>query len=78
VIVRSGCFPTCPRRPYSDRRSSSSEACNQFHFWSPPIRGANFALADGSVRFFPYSASPLMPAWATRSGGESVTLPDEF
>ena len=28
------------------------------------------SFADGSVRFFPYAADPIMPALATRAGGE--------
>ena len=47
-----------------------------FHFWSPHSGGANFALADGSVRFLAYSADPVLPALATRAGGESVAIPE--
>jgi prepilin-type N-terminal cleavage/methylation domain-containing protein/prepilin-type processing-associated H-X9-DG protein len=51
--------------------------CDMFHFWSPHTGGgANFLFADGSVRFLPYSIAPLMPALASRSGGEVVNLPD--
>jgi prepilin-type processing-associated H-X9-DG protein len=46
-----------------------------FHFWSLHPGGANFAFADGSVRFLAYSANPIMPALATREGGEVVTPP---
>ena len=35
-----------------------------------------FLFADGSVRFFHYSAAPLMPALATRSGNEIVNFPN--
>jgi prepilin-type processing-associated H-X9-DG protein len=38
--------------------------------------GANFLMVDGSVHFIHYSAAPLMPALATRSGREVVSLPD--
>lgn len=47
-----------------------------FHFWSLHSGGANFAFADGSVRFLRYSAEPIMPALATRAGGEAVSLPE--
>jgi prepilin-type processing-associated H-X9-DG protein len=43
-----------------------------FHFWSPLSGGANFAFADGSVRFLRYAADSIMPALATRAGGETV------
>jgi prepilin-type N-terminal cleavage/methylation domain-containing protein/prepilin-type processing-associated H-X9-DG protein len=51
------------------------EACDYNHFWSSHTNGANFLFADGSVRFMPYTAEPIMPALATRSGGEVV---DQF
>jgi prepilin-type processing-associated H-X9-DG protein len=46
------------------------------HFWSLHSGGANFAFADGSVRFLRYEAAAIMPALATRAGGEVVVLPD--
>ena len=50
--------------------------CLRFHFWSVHPGGAHFAFADGSVRFLKYSADEIMPALATRAGGEAVTVPD--
>jgi len=47
-------------------------SCDFNHFWSLHTNGANFVFADGSVRFMPYSAEPIMPALATRSSGEVV------
>ena len=47
-----------------------NDPCGMFHFWSPHPGGANFAFADGSVRFVRYGADPVMPALATRAGGE--------
>jgi prepilin-type processing-associated H-X9-DG protein len=44
--------------------------CDQFHFWSLHPQGGNFAFADGSVHFVSYSSVSIMPALATRSGGE--------
>jgi prepilin-type processing-associated H-X9-DG protein len=38
--------------------------------------GGNWAFADGSVRWLAYSAAPILPALATRAGGEPVTVPD--
>ncbi len=49
--------------------------CDRYHFWSLHRGGANFALADGSVRFLTYSADSIMPALATRAGGEVVEVP---
>jgi prepilin-type N-terminal cleavage/methylation domain-containing protein/prepilin-type processing-associated H-X9-DG protein len=50
--------------------------CDRYHYWSLHSGGANFALADGSVRFLSYSADPIMPALATRAGGETVAVPE--
>jgi prepilin-type N-terminal cleavage/methylation domain-containing protein/prepilin-type processing-associated H-X9-DG protein len=50
--------------------------CAMFHFWSLHNGGGNFLFGDGSVRFLAYSADPIMPALATRGGGEAVTIPD--
>jgi prepilin-type processing-associated H-X9-DG protein len=36
---------------------------------------AHFLFADGSVRFLTYSADSILPALATRAGGEVVELP---
>ena len=41
-------------------------------FWSLHPGGANFAFADGSVKFLRYSAADILPALATRAGGEAV------
>jgi prepilin-type N-terminal cleavage/methylation domain-containing protein/prepilin-type processing-associated H-X9-DG protein len=49
------------------------DPCDVVHFWSLHLSGANFAFADGSVRFLPYSASKVLPALATRAGGEVVS-----
>lgn len=46
--------------------------CDLSHFWSLHRGGANFAFADGSVRFLTYGASSVLPALATRAGGEPV------
>ncbi len=46
------------------------------HFRSAHPGGANFALADGGVRFLAYSAADVLPARATRAGADVVALPD--
>lgn len=50
--------------------------CDQAHFWSFHSGGANFAFSDGAVRFLRYEVKDLMPALATRAGGEVVSVPD--
>ena len=47
---------------------------SRFHYWSFHPGGANFAFVDGSVRFLTYSARPIMPALASRAGGEVVVI----
>ena len=65
----------CPG-PSFYQAGSLNDRCAIFHFWSLHPGGANFAFADGSVRFLSYSASSVLPALATRAGGEAVALPD--
>ena len=55
---------------YSPGVPSGREACDFNHYWSMHSNGANFVFADGSVRFLPYTAEPILPALATRNGGE--------
>src|SRR5207244_2898670 len=68
--------PGCPRGPYAYGPGKVNNQCDTFHFWSTHIGGAHFLFADGSVHFLLYSAAPLLPALATRAGGESVTVPE--
>ncbi len=57
-------------------RDAQGEAgCGLAHFWSRHGPGANFALADGSVRFLTYSVGEAIPALATRAGGEVALVP---
>jgi prepilin-type N-terminal cleavage/methylation domain-containing protein/prepilin-type processing-associated H-X9-DG protein len=44
------------------------------HFWSFHQGGGNWLLADGSVRFLPYTASAMAIPLASRNGGEVVSL----
>ena len=75
-------YQTCPlpslyRRPgppSNDSLGSPSNYCDMDHFWSNHLNGAYFTFGDGSVRFIPYTAQPLMKALGSRNGGESVDL----
>ncbi len=64
----------CRTGPYNFRPGKLAEMCDVFHFWSLHDGGANFLFCDGSVRFLTYSADAIMPALATRAGGEIVSL----
>lgn len=66
----------CPNGPYSYGPGQFTNQCDLFHFWSPHPGGAHFAFADGSARFMKFAAAPIMPALATRAGGESVNVPE--
>lgn len=66
----------CPAGPYAFSSGRVQDRCDLFHFWSLHPGGANFVFADGSAHFLRYSAAPLMPALATRSGGEPTTAPN--
>jgi prepilin-type N-terminal cleavage/methylation domain-containing protein/prepilin-type processing-associated H-X9-DG protein len=71
-VVGEGCAPG----PFPFGPGRLDDQCGIFHFWSLHSGGANFAFADGSVRFLAYSADSILPALATRAGGEVVALPD--
>ena len=49
-----------------------SNQCDMFHFWSLHSGGAHFLFADGSVQFLSYASAPLLPALASRAGGEAA------
>jgi prepilin-type processing-associated H-X9-DG protein/prepilin-type N-terminal cleavage/methylation domain-containing protein len=72
-INRSGrLYHGCDRGPYTFKPRDLQDHCAAFGYWSPHPGGANFAFADGSVRFLQYTADPIMPALATRAGGETA------
>ena len=68
-------YPECFRGPYRFGPGRINNQCDCFHFWSLHSGGGNFALVDGSVHFLPYSAHALIPALATRAGGEAQPVP---
>ncbi|HLW66382.1 MAG TPA: H-X9-DG-CTERM domain-containing protein [Gemmataceae bacterium] len=63
------------RGPFHYGPGRIDNPCDSFHFWSLHPMGANFLFCDGSVHFIAYSAAEIMPALATRAGGEVVDLP---
>jgi hypothetical protein len=68
--------PTCETGPYHFANGDVDNICDIFHYWSQHLGGCQFVLCDGSVRFLRYDADAIMPALATRSGREPVTVPD--
>jgi prepilin-type processing-associated H-X9-DG protein len=76
---RTSCYssyqPGCDQGPYHFIPESFDSPCSAFHFWSPHAGGAHFGFADGSARFLPYSADPILPALSTRAGREIVDVP---
>jgi prepilin-type processing-associated H-X9-DG protein len=74
----SGWFPltrNCGSMVFHFSPGSIDDAWSAYHFWSLHIGGANFLFADGSARFLSYSADDIMPALASRAGGEVVDVP---
>jgi prepilin-type processing-associated H-X9-DG protein len=71
LVSNDGCGPL--RGTFGPGQTGNP--CDRFHLWSLHSGGANFAFADGSVRFLGYAAEPFIIALATRSGGEIVDLP---
>lgn len=64
----------CPVPKLGLQAGDVNDNCDQVHFWSLHAGGANFLLADGSVRFLTYSIQPdVFPQLCTRAGGEVVT-----
>jgi hypothetical protein len=48
-----------------------TDNCDTQHYWSFHPGGGSWLLADGSVRFLPYSAgTTVIPLLASRNGGE--------
>jgi prepilin-type N-terminal cleavage/methylation domain-containing protein/prepilin-type processing-associated H-X9-DG protein len=69
---------SCPIAKLGLQPGAISDNCDQAHFWSLHAGGANFLVADGSVRFLSYSVGDIFPALCTRNGGETLREPDYF
>jgi prepilin-type N-terminal cleavage/methylation domain-containing protein len=61
-----------PARYREPRVLNAKYSCNFNNFWSYHFGGAYFGMGDGGVRFMLYTADNLMPALATRAGGETI------
>jgi prepilin-type processing-associated H-X9-DG protein len=61
---------SCTRLLPETFRRGIGNFCDVHHFWSQHPGGANWLFADGAVRFLSYANASLMPALATRAGGE--------
>jgi prepilin-type N-terminal cleavage/methylation domain-containing protein len=67
----------CPPPPcyFGAGPRNVSNDCSVNQLWSNHTGGANFLIGDGSVRFISYSYASIMPALATRAGGEIASVP---
>ncbi len=63
----------CPFPMYFQAPANPPRYCDGYHMWSFHTGGGNFALADGSVRFFQYSAgTTVIVPMSTRAMGEVI------
>ena len=62
----------CTRLLPENYRIADTNLCDTHHFWSNHPGGGNWLFADGAVRFLPYQSNAILPALATRAGGEVV------
>ena len=63
---------SCPPGPYHFVRGKPTEMCDTLHFWSYHPGGGHFLFGDGSIKFLSYQANDVLPALATRAGGEGI------
>jgi prepilin-type N-terminal cleavage/methylation domain-containing protein/prepilin-type processing-associated H-X9-DG protein len=68
-INDSGCLPEV----FKFQPGKLSEDCDAGHYWSLHAGGANFLFGDASAKFLKYSVERILPALATKAGGETVT-----
>lgn len=66
---------SCAPGSYPFGPGSLSNQCDMFHFWTLHAGGAHFLFGDGGVRFVNYDAAALLPALASRAGGEPAKGP---
>ena len=68
-------YQACGPGPFPLAAGRTDDPCAAFRYWSLHPGGANFVFGDGSVRLLTYSADAVLPALATRAGGEAVAVP---
>jgi prepilin-type N-terminal cleavage/methylation domain-containing protein/prepilin-type processing-associated H-X9-DG protein len=72
----SGCvYPGVFRAPRLNVAASMNCNGDTEHFWSFHTNGANFAMADGSIRFLAYSSQPITIPMGSIAGGEVFNAP---
>ena len=64
----------CPTSRVGLQPGESEALCTEAAFWSFHHSGANFVMADGSIRFMPYEADEILPRLATRNGRETIPV----
>lgn len=65
-------YPHCGATRVPFQAGTVNNVCDNFHFWSFHAGGSNFAMGDGSVRFFRYNSAAVMVPMSTRGGGEVI------
>jgi prepilin-type N-terminal cleavage/methylation domain-containing protein/prepilin-type processing-associated H-X9-DG protein len=63
----------CPATKVGLQPGNVNVDCDQVHFWSMHSGGANFLLADGSVRFVAYAGNSVLPGLTSRNMGEVIS-----
>jgi prepilin-type N-terminal cleavage/methylation domain-containing protein/prepilin-type processing-associated H-X9-DG protein len=79
AVLFMGFIPDDPCARVTERflgPGRTDNPCDRFHYWSLHPGGAHFLFCDGSARFLRYSARGIIPALATRAGGEPVQVPE--
>jgi hypothetical protein len=60
---------------FSFRQGHSEFQCCSLHYRNHHPGGAQFVPADGSLKFLPYESAEVLPALASRHGGEVFEMP---
>lgn len=62
----------CFQFPIEYGPGATDRPCDRLHYWSMHPGGGNFLFCDNSVRFISYRGKAILPALATRNGGEFI------